>query len=287
MPDLGELGRGLIKGARSATDRAGDVVRRRHDNEKTDAAEPDVGAVDVPLADEPEEHADDSEVAELVEQLRSLVDSRRPPPGPITQRWSLGLGDLLSVHPKVPRRLGGLTRRFDRFGGIAITAETVAFDGDDVHWSDVTEVRTRHMVDYLLGDAVQQQQVENVPLPWFPGRKRVLDALGKAVLTITIATAEKELDDFGLDLRIPAEIGYRAAFGRRRTLSAGVLAAVVLAEPSVNRALTATAQARGIPVTAGDDAGFANAAERAAAIREKVAALNAELERFGRRFGKR
>jgi hypothetical protein len=47
----------------------------------------------VPLADEPEEHADDSDVAELVDQLRFLVDSRKPPPGPVTQRWSLGVGD--------------------------------------------------------------------------------------------------------------------------------------------------------------------------------------------------
>jgi hypothetical protein len=235
------------------------------------------------LADEP---ADDSEVAELVERLRSLVDSRRPPPGPVTEPWSLGVGDLLAEHPRVPNRLRGLVRRLDRFGGLAITQDTIAFDRDDVDWSDVTEIRTRHMVDYLLGDAVQTQ-VERIPLPWFPGRRRLLDALGKAVLTVTIVTAKNQLDDRGLDLRVPAEIEYRGAFRRRRTLTAGVLGAVVLADPAVSGCVLATAEAKGIPVRATADEDLADAAGRAARLREKIAALEAELERFSRRFSKK
>lgn len=237
-------------------------------------------------ADELAEDADESDIAELVERLKSLVDSRRPPAGPVVERWSLGVGDLLAEHPKVPKRLRGLVRKLDRFGGLEISQERIVFDGDDVKWDDVTEVRTRHVVDYLLGDAVQQQ-VENIPLPPFPGRRKLLDALGKAMLTVTIATAENELDDLGLDLRVPAEIEYKASFGRRKTFGPGVLAAIVLADPSVSACLTATAQARGIPVKASDDAGFADAAERADAIREKVAALRAELDKFSGRFGKK
>jgi hypothetical protein len=229
------------------------------------------------------EDADESDVAELVERLRSLVDSRRPPAGPVVRPWSVGVGDLLADHPKVPKRLRGLARKLDRFGGLEITPEHLSFDGDDVKWSDVTEVRTRHLADYLLGDAVQRQ-LEVIPLPPFPGRRKLLDALGRAMLTVIIATTEN--DDLGLALRVPAEIEYKASFGRRKTFGPGALAAIMLADPSVSGCLTATAEAHGIPVTASDDAGFANAAERAAAIKAKVAALHAELNRFGGRSGR-
>ena len=239
-----------------------------------------------PVSDEPEEQADEAEVADLVQRLKSLVDSRRPPAGPVAERWSLGVGDLLAEHPQVPKRLRGLVRRLDRFGGLAITPDTIAFDGDDVDWSDVTGVRTRHVVDYLLGDAVQTQ-VERIPLPWFPGRRRLLDALGRAVLTVTIATAKDQLDNRGLDLRIPAEIEYRGAFRRRKTLGAGVLGAVVLIDPAVRDCVTATAQAKGIPVAAGEDDDLADAGQRAAALRVKIAALETELARFSQRFGKK
>ena len=237
------------------------------------------------LADEPEDHADPFEVQELVEMFQKLLAKRRPPAGPIPGDWSIGVGDLLAEHPKVPKRVRGLVVKLNRFGGVAYSPQEVAFDGDDVEWEKVTELRTRHIVDYLVGDAVQQQ-VENLPMPWFPGRKRLLDALGQALLTITIATAKDQLEKFELDLRIPAEIAYKASFGRTKELSAGVVSALVLADPAVNQSLVATAKARGITVTADDDELLANAEERAEKIREKVKALEAELERFTKRFGR-
>lgn len=292
MPELGGIGKGLLNKARSAKDKAEDAVRRRREDDDTPDGPEELGDTEVPggtevaLDDEPAEEADESEVAELVEALRSLVDSRRPPAGPIVERWSLGVGDLLAEQPKVPRRLRGLVRKLDRFGGLEITPDKIAFDGDDVDWSDVTEIRTRHVVDYLLGDAVQAQ-VERLPLPWFPGRRRLLDALGKAVLTVTIATAKDQLEHRSLDLRVPAEIEYRGAFRRRKELSAGVIAAVLLADPAVNRCLVATAEAKGIPVRAAADEDLADAETRAARLREQVAALEHELDRFSQRFGKK
>jgi hypothetical protein len=237
------------------------------------------------LADEPEDHADASDVQELVEMFQKLLAKRRPPAGPIPGDWSIGVGDLLAEHPKVPKRVRGLIVKLNRFGGVAYSPREVAFDGDDVPWEKVTELRTRHIVDYLVGDAVQQQ-VENLPVPWFPGRKRLLDALGQALLTITIATAKDQLEKFELDLRIPAEVAYKASFGRTKELNAGVVSALVLADPAVNQSLIATAKARGVTVTTGDDEMLANADERADKIREKVKALEAELDRFTRRFGR-
>lgn len=237
------------------------------------------------LADEPEDHADASEVRELVEMFQQLLARRRPPAGPIPGEWSVGVGDLLAEHPKVPKRVRGLVVKLNRFGGVAYSPQEVAFDGDDVPWEKVTELRTRHVVDYLVGDAVQQQ-VENLPMPWFPGRKRLLDALGQALLTITIATAKNQLEKFDFDLRIPAEVVYKASFGRSKELNAGVVSALVLADPAINQSVIATARARGVTVTTADDEMLANADERADKIREKVEALEAELDRFSKRFGR-
>lgn len=361
MPDIGGIGRGLLKGALSATEKAAEKVKDAAgaasrkvsgDDRKLgdDAAapqaatpvavaEPDGGEVaDAPTGDpqpagvdaspkgptgdsqpadvdappkgptgdpqpagadappkgdptsddapDESERADESDVREFVEMFQQLLAKRRPPEGPIQGEWSFGVGDLLAEHPKVPKRVRGLVTKLNHFGGIAYSPEEVTFDGDDVPWTKATEVRTRHIVDYLVGDAVQQQ-VENLPLPWFPGRQRLLDALGQALLTVTIATAKDQLDRLDLDVRIPAEVAYKASFGRTKELGAGVVSALVLADPAVNRSFVATAQARGITVTQGDDEMLATAEERAAQLREKVKALETELDRFTKRFARK
>jgi hypothetical protein len=267
------------------------AVRRPRADEPEPTAEPTAeapagerDAADEP--DEPPEHADPSEVGELVEQIQRLIASRRPPDGPVTQPWSLSVGDVFAEHPKVPKKVRGLVRRLDRFGGLRVTPEEIAFDGDDVPWAKVTEVRTRHLVDYVFADAVQRQ-VESIPLPWFPGRRRLLDAFGQAMLTATIVTVKSQMEHLDLGLRIPAELAYRGALGRRKEVGAGVLAAVVLADPAVNQAVVATARARGVPVRASGDETLADAESRAAAMRRKIAGLEAELDRFNKRFGRK
>jgi hypothetical protein len=328
MPDIGGLGRGLLKGALSATEKAADKVKdaaeaasRKIDDDtqpvKPDpdatqvvAADPEVtqvagtaptepaadkpaateSAADEPAvdddpegADDPEERADDSDVSEVVEVFRRLLAEHRPPPGQLYDGWSMGVGDVLASLPKVPKRVRGLIRKLNRFGGVSLSPQEIVLDGDDVPWEKVTEVRTRHLVGYLVGDAVQQQ-VEGLPMPPFPGRRRLLDALGQALLTLTIATAEEQLDK--VDFFIPAEIVYKASFGRRKELNAGFISALILAEPAVIEALIATAKARGITVTPADDDMVATAEERAAQIREKITALQGELDKFKQRFSR-
>jgi len=309
MPDIGGLGRGLLKGALSATEKAADKVkdaaeaasRKIDDDTQSEKAAPDatqvvaadpevpqvVGAepaVDEPAVDDdPEERADDSDVSEVVEVFRRLLAEHRPPPGQLYDGWSMGVGDVLASLPKVPKRVRGLIRKLNRFGGVSLSPQEIVLDGDDVPWEKVTEVRTRHLVGYLVGDAVQQQ-VEGLPMPPFPGRRRLLDALGQALLTLTIATAEEQLDK--VDFFIPAEIVYKGSFGRRKELNAGFVSALILAEPAVSEALIATAKARGITVTPADDDMVATADERAAQIREKVTALQDELDKFKQRFSR-
>jgi hypothetical protein len=282
MPDIGGFGRGLLKGALSATEKAPEATQVVETVEPLPAAPADEPSLD----DEPEDSADESEVHDLVDRFKQVLDERRPPAGPIVDPWATGFGTLLAEHPKVPKRLRGLITRLDRFGGVAYSSDEVAFDGDDVPWEKVVEVRTHHVLSYLVGDAVAQQ-VEGLPMPWFPGRKRLLDALGQALLTVSIATAKDQLDRHDFEVTVPAEIVYKGAFGRKKSLNAGLVSTLVLVEPAVNESLIATARFKGVPVNAADDAMFANAAERGAQLREKIAALEAELDRFKKRFGRK
>lgn len=286
MSNGGGFGRGLLKGARSVADKARDKAETAVNRVRDDEPEPqERPAEPMDLAGEGEEHPDDAEVRDIVARLNALIDARRPPAGPITEPWAIGLGDLVGDIPGFPRRLDGLARRLDRFGGVAISPETIAFDGEDVEWAEVTEVRVRHVLDYLVDDAVEQQ-LERLPLPPFPGRKRVLEALGKAVLTWSLVLAKEQLEKPQFDLRVPAEVDYRGRFRSTKTLSGGVVAAVMLADPSVSASVVATARARGIPVVQADNE-LEAAIDRSAELRAKIAKIQAELDRFGDRFGRK
>ena len=83
-----------------------------------------------------------------VSWLQSLLESRRPDPGPVVGRWALGIGDMVADYSLTPDKLRGLTRKLNYFGGVAISEEGVEFDGDDVKWSDITEIRIPAEVRY-------------------------------------------------------------------------------------------------------------------------------------------
>jgi hypothetical protein len=121
--------------------------------------------------------------------LQSLLESRRPDPGPVVGRWALGIGDMVADHPLTPDKLRGLARKLNHFGGVAISEEGVEFDGDDVKWSDITEIRTRSLVGYLFSGGVDKQ-VDKLPLPWFPFRGKVIGAISRAALTLLLAAAK-------------------------------------------------------------------------------------------------
>ena len=56
-----------------------------------------------------------------VSWLQSLLESRRPDPGPVVGRWALGIGDMVADHPLTPDKLSGLVRKLNHFGGVAIS----------------------------------------------------------------------------------------------------------------------------------------------------------------------
>jgi hypothetical protein len=201
----------------------------------------------------------------------ALLNRVRPTSCPAQERWSLSIGDVLADVVNAPDPVRRVARLLNHFGGVAFSAESVEFDGDDVDWSDVTEIRTRDLVGYLLSDAIDKQ-VGKLPLPWFPGRGLLIDAVGTAVLTALVAVAREQLQDGPLDLRIPAEVHYRGVL-RGKELSPGVLAALVLTDPAVRRCLQETARTHGVDVLPSDDDPVDAAAQRADRIKSAIAKL--------------
>ena len=212
-----------------------------------------------------------------VSWLQSLLESRRPDPGPVVGRWALGIGDMVADHPLTPDKLRGLTRKLNHFGGVAISEEGVEFDGDKVKWVDVIEIRTRSLVEYLFTGGVDKQ-ADKLPLPWFPFRRKVIEAISRAALTLLLAAAKQQLDGGALEIRIPAEVGYHGML-RTRELSPGMLAAVILADPAVRQCFEATAQVHGVEIRPADDDVMDDAEERAEQIKSMLATVQQRLGR--------
>jgi hypothetical protein len=141
----------------------------------------------------------------------------------------------------------------------------------------VIEIRTRTLVEYLFSGGVDKQ-VDKLPLPWFPFRRKVIEAISRAALTLLLATAKQQLDGGALDIRIPAEVGYHGML-RTRELSPGMLAAVVLADPAVRQCFEATAQVHGVETRPADDDVMEDAEERAEQIKSMLATVQQRLGR--------
>lgn len=206
--------------------------------------------------------------------LRSLLQRHRPEPGPVSGRWALGIGDMIADHSPTPALLHGLVRKLNYFGGVAISDDAVEFDGDKVEWADVEEVRTRSLVEYMFTGGLDSQ-IDKLPVPWFPFRRKVIGAISRAALTLLLAAAKEQLEG-ATNIRIPAEVHYRGML-RSRELTPGMLAAVILADPAVRACFEATAQARGVTVSPAEDDVIEDADERAEQIKSMLGKLGDRL----------
>ena len=191
----------------------------------------------------------------------------RPDAGPLTHRWGLGFGDFAASLPAVP----ALARHLNRFGSVVLSPGFVEFDGREVPWDRVTEIRTRRLVGYLFTDAITRQ-VDRLPIWRFPGRGLVLDGLTHTALTVAALAADLRLDRGVFTLYLPADVHYRGLV-RDKQMSPGIPAALVLTDPAVRDCVEATARAHGIPVRPAEDDALEAATRRATAIREVFAAL--------------
>ena len=199
----------------------------------------------------------------------------RPGAGPVEGRWGVGLREIAASLPKLPGLLRDAARQLNQFGSVVISDGGIEYDGDEAAWTTVTEVRTHRLVGYLLTGAVRKQ-VDRLPLWWFPGRGLVLDGLTQAGLTAIAVAADGRLSGGVFDIRIPAEVQYRGRF-RRKDMTPGVPAALVLADPAVRAAVAATAQAHGVPVLPAEDDALDAAQRRAAGIRSLLGRLTSAI----------
>lgn len=192
----------------------------------------------------------------------------RPDPGPATERWGVGVGEMAASLPKMPGLLRGIARQLNQFGSVVVGPGGIEYDGDEVSWGRVDEIRTRRLVGYLLTDAVTKQ-VDRLPVWWFPGRGLVLTGLTHTALTAVAVVADLQLDRGVFTLYIPAEVHYRGLV-RPKDMQPGFPAALVLADPAVRDCVEATAHAHGIPVRQADNDALEMAVQRAAVIRAAV-----------------
>ena len=209
--------------------------------------------------------------------LQSLLERSRPDPGPVSGRWALGIGDMVADHSLTPGKLRGLVRKLNYFGGVAISEDAVEFDGDKVEWADVEEVRTRSLIEYMFTGGMESQ-IDRLPVPWFPFRRKVLGAISRAALTLLLAAAKQQLEGGAMEIRIPAEVHYRGML-RSRELAPGMLAALILADPAVRACFEATAQAQGVTICPAEDDVMEDADARAEQIKSMLGKLQ---QRIGR-----
>ena len=129
-----------------------------------------------------------------VSWLQSLLESRRPDPGPVVGRWALGIGDMVADHPLTPDKLRGLARKLNYFGGVAISEEGVEFDGDRRqvvgHHRDSHAQPHRVSVHRRYRQAGRQAAAALVPLPQ-EGDQRDLAGGADAVACGRQATARR------------------------------------------------------------------------------------------------
>lgn len=199
---------------------------------------------------------------------QAILTPIRPQPGPATERWAVGVGEFAAKLPKLPGLVRTVARRLNQFGSVAVSPGGIEYDGDEVAWSKVTEIRTRRLVGYLFTGAITKQ-VDRLPVWWFPGRGMVLNGLTQAALTAVAVVGDLHLDGGVFAVYIPAEVKSKGMF-RSAQMTPGIPAALVLADPGVRDFVAATAEAHGIPVVPSDDDALEVAVRRAAVIRAAV-----------------
>ncbi|MEV6208629.1 hypothetical protein [Kitasatospora sp. NPDC051914] len=217
------------------------------------------------------------------EWVRRALAALPPPEAPAVEDWEVSIAALIGRHPRVPGPAVWLLHQLDGFGQVSFGPEKVGFDGEDVDWAKVQELRLHSTLD-LLPDVVVDKEVDRIRefLPPLPGRKWVVTKAAEGLLTLALAAVEAAEEAGREERLLPCELVHRGLLGRPRKLGGGLFAAAALASlPLAAKSLVATAEAHGVPVVEVDPAGTrAERAQRLRAtsdrLRERLRALRAE-----------
>lgn len=208
----------------------------------------------------------------------SVLSSFEPPRVPVTEDWKLSVGVLVGRHPRTPGVVRKALGLLDRFGAVRLGPAEVGFDGDDVEWDKVLEVRTRKAFEMMTTQSLDREvnRIREL-LPPLPGRKWVVTKAAEALTTIVLAALENSSEERLGDLVVPSEIVYKGLLGRRRTVSGGLFAVAVLAVVQESReGIVAMAEQHGIKVTEAEPV-QEEAAARITTLRERTDAISGRL----------
>ncbi len=216
---------------------------------------------------------------------RSQLEAVPPPVLPLTEPWKLSIGAIVARHPKAPKMTGKLLSPLDRFGAIVIGPEDAGFDGDDVEWRRIVQIRTRTAEELVCG-AIWDFAIDDLRkmLPPVPGRKWAVTKVLQILLTMTadIEDQVEQAEDEEAPVRVPCEIVYRGILRREKEASAGLFSALALCTmPQVSEALVRAALEQGIPVVDAEPNKSLAPNERVMRMREHRAALSAQARELG------
>ncbi|MFI6154496.1 hypothetical protein ACIBCA_17625 [Kitasatospora sp. NPDC051170] len=219
---------------------------------------------------------------------RTALTSVAPPPVPALEPWKLSTGTLIARHPRTPAVVHRLLGMLDGLGAVHLGPAKVGFDGEEIEWAKVVEIRTRNAFEVLTTTALEQE-VDRIRefLPPVPGRKWAVTKAAEALATVVLAALERGSVDQRLDtLTVPAQIVHRGLLGRQRTLDAGTFAAATLVVVGqVGDSLIATAEHHGIPVRPADPPAKPAHAAHVESLRDRTDTVARLLDRLRRDAG--
>jgi hypothetical protein len=214
--------------------------------------------------------------------IPELVSEIEGPELPLHGEWSTGLGRILSQHPSMPGGLRGTVAHLDRLGQIRISPEAVGFDGEQVRWSDVSEIKFGPLVDVVTSQALDHE-IRRITalLPPVPGRSWLVRQAADLLVALCLAAAgsyveadpsDKDEDQPG----IPVAITYRKRL-RTRDMTPGLFVALVAASaPTISQAITSIARERGVAIS---NTPPSRARRQALALREIAGRLSGLMSR--------
>jgi hypothetical protein len=224
-------------------------------------------------------------VGDAAAAVPELITHIEGPRLPLLESWDIGLGQILSGHPGLPENLRGAVGHLDRLGRLRISPDAISFDGDQVRWERVDEIRFGPVLDVITSAALQHEARRLTSLlPPVPGRKWLVQQALGSLVALCLAAAGPVIDDPGTDGEpddgaapgIPVSVTYRG-LARRKELTPGVFAALVAAStPSISEAIAAIARERGIRVTV---APVPRSRTQALALRRMAGAVSSRIGR--------
>jgi len=196
-------------------------------------------------------------MAATVPQLIADIEG---PTVPLQEAWSVGLGQILSTHPRLWDGLRSGAVSLDRLGYLEISPDAISFDHNAVAWDEITEIKFGPAVDVVTSHALHNEIGRlTARLPPMPGRDWLVRQAVEVLVALCLATVGTVPDEDAdttsgavgdrTPMGVPVMITYGSAV-RPSKLVPGVFVALIAASiPSVSQAIAQIARERGIKVT--------------------------------------